>query len=228
MKVSLCLMTWNELGGCQIDVPTIDRSKFFEVFAVDGGSTDGTKEYLENAGIPVFEQTKKGLNAAYVDANFFAKGDAVVVFFPKGTTPVVDAEKVAIALANHELVIASRQIRGSTNEEDGQVFKPRKWAVRILALFAAIVWKRNKGPMILDVLHGFKGWRRDVFDQMGILDHGLSIDIEMVVRGYKYSINMIEIPTTETIRPFGESHFKFWGTGTKILRYLTFEILRRN
>ena len=100
-------MTWNEIGGCKLDVPKIDRSKFFEVFAIDGGSTDGTKEYLEENGIQVFRQRKPGLNAAYVDANFFAKGDSVVVFFPKGTTPVRDAVRVAEALANFDLVIAS-------------------------------------------------------------------------------------------------------------------------
>jgi glycosyltransferase involved in cell wall biosynthesis len=219
-------MTWNELGGCQIDVPNIDHSKFFEVFAIDGGSTDGTREYLENAGINVFQQRKKGLNAAYVDANFHAKGDAVVVFFPKATTPVADAVTVAESLRDYDFVIASRQIRGSKNEEDGQLLKPRKWAVRGLAIVTALLWKRNRGPIIIDVLHGFKGWRREVFAEMEILDHGLSIDIEMVVRGYKRGIKMVEIPTIEIKRPFGESHFKFWSTGIKLLEYLRFEFSR--
>jgi glycosyltransferase involved in cell wall biosynthesis len=219
-------MTWNEIGGCKLDVPKIDRSKFFEVFAIDGGSTDGTKEYLEENGIQVFRQRKPGLNAAYVDANFFAKGDSVVVFFPKGTTPVRDAVRVAEALANFDLVIASRQISGSINEEDSQVFRPRKWAVASLALLAALLWKRTKGPVIFDVLHGFKGWRKPAFDQMEILNHGLSIDIEMVVRGYKTGIRMLEIPTEEKSRPFGESHFKFWATGLKLLGYLKYELAR--
>jgi hypothetical protein len=41
MKVSLCLMVWNELEGCEID-------------AIDGGSSDVTVEYLADQGIPVF------------------------------------------------------------------------------------------------------------------------------------------------------------------------------
>lgn len=93
MKISLCLVVWNELGGCQLDVPSIPREAFHEVYAVDGGSTDGTVEYLESCGIPVHPQTKRGLNAAYLDANWLSTGDAVVVFFPKGTIPVDDLLK---------------------------------------------------------------------------------------------------------------------------------------
>lgn len=53
MKVSLCLIVWNELQGCQLDVPKLPRDAFDEIFAVDGGSTDGTIEYLESQGIKV-------------------------------------------------------------------------------------------------------------------------------------------------------------------------------
>ncbi|MGZ8196633.1 MAG: glycosyltransferase, partial [Methylosarcina sp.] len=93
MKTSLCLIVWNELQGCKTDVPKLPRDDFDEIFAVDGGSTDGTVEYLESQGIPVYLQPKRGLNAAYVHANNMATGDAVVVFFPKGTLPTDDLRK---------------------------------------------------------------------------------------------------------------------------------------
>ena len=62
---------------------------------------------------------------------------------------------------------------------------------------------------------------------MNILDHGLSIDIEMVVRSYKLKIKRIEFPTTETARDYGETHFKIWPTGKRLLGYLWYEV-RRN
>lgn len=228
MKVSLCLIVWNELQGCQIDVPKLPLDAFDEVFAVDGGSTDGTVEYLESQGIPVHLQPKRGLNAAYVHANDVATGDAVVVFFAKGTLPTEDLRKFRpLFEQGNELVIASRQRPGSVNEEDAHFFRPRKWAVLCLAAAAALVWRRE-GPWVRDVLHGFKGWKRSAFSRMKVLDVGLSIDIEMVVRAYKLRIPRIEFPTKESVRDYGETHFKIWPTGKRLLAYLWFELNRRD
>jgi glycosyltransferase involved in cell wall biosynthesis len=226
MKVSLCLIVWNELQGCRADVPRLSLEAFDEVFAVDGGSTDGTIEYLESRGVAVHPQPKRGLNAAYVHANRVSTGDAVVVFFPKGTLPPEDVLKFRpLFEQGYELVVASRQAAGAVNEEDTRLIRPRKWAVYALALGAAFIWHRE-GPWVRDVLHGFKGWTRSAFARMKILEVGLSIDIEMVVRSYKLRIPRVEFATREISRGYGETHFKIWPTGKRLLRYLWFELRR--
>jgi glycosyltransferase involved in cell wall biosynthesis len=226
MKVSLCLVVWNELAGCKLDVPGLPRDVFDEVYAVDGGSTDGTVEYLQAQGIPVHRQPKKGLNAAYVHANRVSSCDAVVVFFPKGTTPVEDLRKFRPLFdEGYDLVVASRQIDGSVNEEDVALWRPRKWGVRALAVTSALVWRRE-GHWVRDVLHGFKGWTRAAFARMDVLEHGLSIDLEMVIRSYRLRLKRTEFPTTELSRPHGESHFKIWPTGKRLAAYLWFELWR--
>jgi len=228
VKISLCLIVWNELQGCQADVPNLPINEFDEIFAVDGGSTDGTVEYLESQGIKVHRQPKRGLNAAYVHANEVATGDAVVVFFAKGTLPTGDLLKFRPLFdKGNDLVIASRQLPGSVNEEDAHFFRPRKWAVMGLAAAAALVWRRE-GPWVRDVLHGFKGWKREAFKRMKILDVGLSIDIEMVIRSYKLKISRVEFPTQEISRGYGETHFKIWPTGKRLLAYLWFELRRHD
>jgi len=228
MKMSLCLIVWNELQGCQADIPHLPLQAFDEVFAVDGGSTDGTVEYLEQAGIPVYRQPKRGLNAAYVHANDVATGDVVVVFFPKGTLSPEDLLKFRpLFEKGHDLVIASRQVNGSVNEEDAHILRPRKWAVWGLGTLAALVWRRE-GVWIRDVLHGFKGWRKSAFEKMKILDHGLSIDIEMVVRSYKLGLSRVEFATKELSRGYGDTHFKIWPTGKRLLAYLWFELWRND
>ncbi len=227
MKISLCLLVWNEMEGCKIDLPKIDFNKFDEVYAIDGGSTDGTVEYLETYKIPVHKQPKKGLNAAYTHAVDMSTCDAVIVFFPKGTTPVEDLYKFREKFdTGYELIVTSRMIKGAINEEDKHFFRPRKWAVKGLAIVAAIIWKRE-GYRIRDVLHGVKGFTKNAFVSMNILDHGLSIDIEMVIRSYKLRIKRTEFPTIESPRLHGESHFKFWKTGKQLLKYLFFELFRK-
>ena len=63
---------------------------------------------------------------------------------------------------------------------------------------------------------------------MKALDHGLSIDIEMVVRSYKLRLKRTEIATTETLRGYGETRFKIWPTGKRLLTYLWFELKRHD
>jgi glycosyltransferase involved in cell wall biosynthesis len=228
MKISLCLMTWNEIEGCKLDLPRLPREMFDEIYAIDGGSTDGTVEYLHSQDIPVYKQPQKGLNAAYEHANDMSSCDAVVVFFPKGTISPEETLKFRPLFdQGYELIIASRQIKGAFNEEDVNLWRPRKWAVFLLAVLAGMVWRRE-GYLVRDVLHGFKGWTRDAFTRMKILDHGLSIDIEMVVRSYKLRIKRTEFPTKEVSRPFSNSHFKIWPTGKKLLAYLLFELSRHD
>jgi glycosyltransferase involved in cell wall biosynthesis len=226
VKISLCLLVWNELEGCRQDVPRLPRAAFDEVYAVDGGSTDGTVAYLESQGIPVHRQPKKGLNAAYVHAEAVSTGDAVVVYFPKGTTPPEDLLRFRPFFdQGFDLVIASRAIVGAVNEEDAGWWRPRKWMVRALALLACLLWRRE-GHWVRDVLHGFKGFTRRAFQRMLVLDHGLSIDIEMVARAYKLRLARCEFPTSERARPAGETHFKVWPTGKRLLAYLWFELRR--
>lgn len=219
-------MVWNELGGCRIDVPNLPIGDFEEVYAVDGGSTDGTVAYLESQGIPVYQQPKRGLNAAYIHAVEKSTCDAVVVYFPKGTIPPSDLLKFRPYLeSGHDLVVASRKIKGSSNEEDVNFLRPRKWLVLGLAGFAAMMWRRE-GYFVRDVLHGIKGFTIAGFRKLDLCDHGLSVDIEMVIRAYRLHLKRAEFPTTEIPRPHGETQFKILPTGIKLLKYLWWEYKR--
>lgn len=226
MRVSLCLLVWNEIDGCKIDIPKIPYGQFDEVYAVDGGSDDGTVAYLEFHGIPVYRQPKKGLNAAYIHAVDMSTYDAVVIFFPKGTSTIEDLLKFRPLLeAGYDVVIASRNIKGGRNEEDDRFLKLRKWSVLALAILAALIWRRE-GYFVRDVLQGFKGFTVSAFRQIAPLDYGLSIDIEMIVRSYRLHLKRVEFPTKERHRPFGKTHFRLFPTGLKLIKYLWHEAKR--
>jgi glycosyltransferase involved in cell wall biosynthesis len=227
VKISLCLLVWNELEGCKLDVPKLPRDAFDEVFAVDGGSTDGTIEFLQSQGIPVHRQVEPGLNAAYWQSIEISSADAAVFFFPKGTLPPEDLHQFRPWLESGcDLVIASRNIAGASNEEDCRFFKPRKWLANTLSLIVALIWK-CEGWRVRDVLHGVKGFTVNGFRIMNPSRTGISIDLEVVVRSYRLRLPRAEFPTREMPRPFGETHFKILPTGLKLLRYLAAELLGR-
>lgn len=226
MKVALCLITWNELEGCKHDIPLIDREQFEQIYCIDGGSTDGTVEYLKDQGIPVYTQTAKGLNQACKDGVDRCDCEALVFFHPKGSVPVKDTYRFREYFEQgYELVVASRMEKEAHNEEDDKLFRPRKWFVLGLGFLANILFRRE-GNRVKDVLHGFRGVKKDSFLRMDISDMSPSIDIEMVCRSYKLKMSRIEFPTMENVRISGESHFKAFPTGKKLLKYILWEIRR--
>ena len=226
MTVSLCLLVLNELKGCRMDVPRLPLKEFDEVYAVDGGSTDGTVEFLQQNGIPVYRQPQKGLGAAYIYAVDRSKCEAVVVFFPKGTyTPDDTLRFRPLFEAGYELVVASRNIAGARNEEDGKLFRPRKWLVTAMGLAVAAVWHRE-GWRIRDVLHGFKGFTVKGFRRLNPGGHGVTIDLELAVRSYRLRMKRCEFPTREDPRCYAGTHFKIWPTGKQLARYLWRELRR--
>lgn len=223
MKITLCLLTFDGMEGCRLDVPRLPLDCFAEVYAVDGGSTDGTIEYLEEQQIPVYIQPTSGLNAACVYAFSLCTTDALVFYHPKGTIPphhVLEFSKLFDK--GYSFIVGSRVIRGGRNEEDIHLFKPRKWLLLGLSLLAAVLWQRE-GNIVWDTLHGFRGVTVDAFRKMKIADYGLSVDIEMVIRSYKLRLPRIEFPTQECPRPYGKTHFKMMPTGTKLLKFLVKE-----
>ena len=227
MTVALCLLTWNELEGCKHDIPLIDRTKFDEIYCIDGGSTDGTVEYLKEQGITVYPQTAKGLNQACKDGAEKCTCEAFVFFHPKGSITVEDTYKFRQFFEEgYDLVVGSRMLKGSRNEEDGKLLKPRKWFVLGLGMLSAMLFKKE-GNRIKDVLHGFRGMKKESFLALDISDFSPSVDIEMVSRSYKFKMKRIEFPTKEQERIAGTTHFKAIPTGKKLLKYIFWEIRRK-
>lgn len=226
LRLTLCLLTWNEVEGCRNDVPRLPLGEFEEAYAVDGGSADGTVQYLESLGITVHRQPVHGYNQAYICAFDKCTTDALVLFHPKGSVDPTSVRNFRPLLEQgYDLVIASRMLRGSRNEEDDRLIRPRKWFVLGLGLVSALLWRRN-GPIIWDVLHGMRAMRRDRFLAMPPLQTGLSIDLETVVRSYRKQFQAIEFPVTEHSRRGGTTHFKAFRTGKLLLLYLLAELRR--
>lgn len=232
MRFSLCFLVWNELDGCKQDVPRAPIDQFDETYAIDGGSTDGTVEYLTSLGLTVYRQKIKGYNGAMIEAFERCTTDAAVVFHPKGCIDPLESLLCKQQLIEgNDLSIGSRIMKGGVNEEDADWLKPRKWFVVALGLTTALLWKRDRRmglrrPITMDVLHGFRGMRRDKFFAIDPIPEGLSVDLEMVARSYRKEYRVAEFPSREKPRAHGETHFRPWPTGKKLLKYLWRELHR--
>lgn len=228
MKITLCLLTLNELPGCKHDLPKILRlvDAYDDLYVIDGGSTDGTLEYLKSQKITTIVQKITGLNAAYKLAFKHCKTEAIIFFHPKGSIPVKDISRFRAYFNTYGFVIGSRMMKKSSNEEDVKLFRPRKWGVLLLSFLLYGLYAKTD-YRITDVMHGFRGLTISAYKQMNLQGNFPSTyDVEMVMSAYKNNISTIEFPTTETQRISGFTHFRFWPTARSVFKLLISDFIK--
>ncbi len=216
MRIALVLLTRNEIHGVRAVFDRIPRTAVEEVLVVDGGSTDGTVEFLRDHGVQVLPQTSAGRGEAFRLAMQFMHGDAAIFFSPDGNEDPTDIQKFRSWLEEgYDMVIATRMVCGARNEEDGHWLPLRKWANQAFNLMANVTWGR--GPFISDTINGFRAitkqaWRRVSPDALGY-----AVEYQTSIRAMKLRLRVAEFPTHEAPRigPGGSPSFK---TGLAFLR----------
>mgnify|MGYP001591738675 FL=1 len=221
---TLVLLSFNEIEAAPKVFESIPLSAAQEVFAVDGGSKDGTIEFLKSKGVRVLVQTERGRGVAFRLGVSEAKGDCVVFFSLDGNEDPSDIPRLFAQLEKGaDMAIASRMMKGAYNEEDEHWFRPRKWVNLAFTLIANLLF--NRGPYVTDTINGYRGVRREAFRRMSPDAAGFVIEYQLSMRAMKLGLAVAEIPTRENPRLGGESTAKSFPTGLVFLRQLAKEIL---
>lgn len=215
-RSALFISTLNEIEALPKQFPHIPVSAFDEVYALDGGSTDGTLEFFKKNGIKAIKPVKKG--AIFNAGAMITKCEYLVFFAPDGNENPDDILRLLDGLKEgNDMVIASRFMKGGKNEEDKSVFKWRKWVSQAFNILVQVRW----GGHITDTINGFRAVRRSKLVEMNPEPTGFDIEFQMSIRALKLGHKVSEIPTIEGDRLGGKSTAYSWPTGRLILkRYL--------
>ena len=89
MKVTLFVPVRNEITGIRQIMPKIRREWVDEILVVDGGSTDGTLEFLRSEGLRVVVQEERGRGVAFRIGVREARGEHVVFYSLDGNEDYV-------------------------------------------------------------------------------------------------------------------------------------------
>lgn len=228
MRVSLVFITKNEVVGLKAILPEINLAQFDQVYAIDAHSDDGTAELFAEYGVPVYSQKTKGLGAATLEAREHCNTDAMIFFHPDGNENHHDLFKFVDHLKlGYELVIASRMIKGSFNEDDHKLFKWRKWANLGFALISNTLFG-TRTCRVSDVVQGFRAITCYGFDRLYLDQTNCTIDYQMVIRSLKVRLKIAEFPTIEGERIAGATNFASIPTGIAELKMLWREIVLGN
>lgn len=210
---ALFISTLNEIEALSKQFHRIPVSAFDEVYALDGGSKDGTVEFFQQHGIKVIPGIKKG--AIFNAGANSTKCEYLVFFAPDGNENPDDIVPLLKKLQEGpDMVIASRFMKGSRNEEDDQFLKWRAWANQAFTLLVRLRW----GGRITDTINGFRSVRRSKLIEMNPEPTGFDIEFQMSIRALKLRHKVVEIPTYEGNRLGGKSTAHSFPTGRLMLR----------
>jgi glycosyltransferase involved in cell wall biosynthesis len=219
---ALFISTLNEIEALPKVFDRIPRSAFDEIYALDGGSTDGTVAFFRSHGIPVIQPVKKG--AIFTTGAKLAKSNHLVYFAPDGNENPDDIARLLAKLKEgYDMVTGSRFMKGSRNEEDNQVFALRKWVNKAFTLLVRLRW----GGKLTDTINGFRAVRRACVLDMALDPTGFDIEFQMSIRALKRGYKVCEIPTVEGNRLGGQSKAFSFPTGWLMLKRYMKELFSR-
>lgn len=223
---ALVLLTLNEVDGLRALWDQLPVPAFREVFAVDGGSTDGTVELLTERGIPVVPQPIRGRGVAFRVAADAAHSERLVYFSPDGNEDPADIERLDdLLVAGADLAIARRFGPGAVNEEDVGWLRPRAWVNQALSLAANGLF-REGGERVWDTINGFRALRREALLELGTTVKRFPIEYQITIRAFQRGWKVAELPTREGERIGGERKAASWPVGMDHLKVLATELAR--
>lgn len=226
MKIALVIFTKNELENLKLIFPKIPIKLVDKVYAIDGNSTDGTREFFKKKNIKMFGQEYKGIGGAYESAFRNVKTEGIVFFHPDGNMDPKDIKTFINLLKDgHGFVIGTRMIKGAFNEEDIHFFKPRKWFNIGLALVTHIMLGKD-GNKSSDVVQGYRAFNRKAYLKLGIdRPDPVGPEFEQVIKALKKGIKITEFPTREGLRIHGDTTMPSLKTGWGNIKVFLRELL---
>ena len=178
------------------------------VLVMDGHSTDETVRISEEAGAEVHTDPGAGKGAA-IRASLDLVTEPIIVFMDAdGSHDPDDIPRLAAPVleGSADLCVGSRFTGGS--EELSITFGQLIRTIGNIAMNVAINtrWKVE----LTDTLNGFRAARRDSISVIGLRANIHTIEQEMVMKMLLAGYRVVNVPTHEYPRRFGDSHINIW------------------
>lgn len=210
--VLVVIPTYNErenIGRIVREIMTLGAR--YRVLVVDDSSPDGTAEivqalrgeFAERVDL-LLRQTKSGIGRAYVEGfeQALATGVPLIAQMDADHSHAPeDLARLVAAVPGHDLVLASRYIPGG--QTVGWPWH-RKMISRGGGIYAGLIL----GVPIRDLTGGFKVWRREALEGIGlpsIRSDGYCFQIETTYRALRNGASTTQVPITFHDRVAGKS-----------------------
>lgn len=216
--VSIILTSYNEeknIGRTIKDCKAL--SKFFpiEIIVVDAASKDKTIEIAKRLQVDRILQFpfKRGKGADFWAGGLLAHGDYIIQIDADHQFQPQEIPLFVEALEKGAHVAIGTRFGGGKIQKGSLSFRNLvgNWGIAIITSIVC-------GRKILDVMAGFKGFRREAFLALDLKERHFEYEAETVVKACKMGMNLVQIPITYTKRVGGASGIRALRDGINVLK----------
>jgi glycosyltransferase involved in cell wall biosynthesis len=221
VEVSIVMPCLNEaetLATCiQQAQQAIDKEGLAaEIIVADNGSTDGSQVIARELGVRVVPIATKGYGSALIGGinaargRFVIMGDADDSYDFTAIAPLIDKLREGF-----DLVVGNR-FRGGI--ASGAMPWSHRWVGNPVLTFISRVFFHTP---VGDAHCGFRGFRKDAYENMRLRATGMEFASEMVIKASLKRMRIAEVPVR--LRPDGRTrppHLRTWRDGWRHLRFM--------
>lgn len=221
-RISVVIPALNEARNVPIvlqEVPEIVD----EVILVDGGSIDGTVDAARAArpDIKIVRQTGRGKGNALSCGFAACSGDIVVMMDADGSTDASEIPRFVEALRRGaDLAKGSRFTEGGGSSD---ITPLRRAGNLALCALVNLLFRTRYS----DLCYGYNAFWRRTIRRLAIDCDGFEVETLITVRSAKAKLRVVEVPSFERDRIFGESNLHPVRDGCRVLRTIVRERLTR-
>lgn len=213
-KATLLMPVLNEIEGLKLIMPQIKGEWVDQIICIDGGSTDGTLDFIKEHNYVLIPERIPGLRHAVKELYQLTKNDIIIGFSPDGNCiPELIPELIKKMEEGYDMVIASRYFQGAKSADDSLITKFGNWMF----------------PMLINILHGghytdvlgmYRAYRKELLLDLDLgEDSGYIIPEKLLnlplgwepllsIRAAKRKLKLADIPGDEPARIAGKSKLR--------------------
>ena len=201
-ELTILTLTLNEAGALgeflsQLGPAIKPVVENYEVLIVDGGSTDGTVEIAEKAGVRVVRQSAPGYGNAYREGLALSRGKYILALDADSSHPKNLFKTFWERREEYSVVMGSRYLPGAGDS--------RPWGRKLLSQILNAVYRTVLICPLTDISGGFRLYRTE--HAQAVVSEGPYYDVvaEIIVLLWGEGRKVLEIPYQYVPREQGES-----------------------